>query len=48
MVYSVLEGSGNLTCDGTVYSLEKGDTWYIPPKLEVIIEGKLEILKTFL
>ena len=48
MIYSILEGKGNITCDGRVYSIEKGDTWYIAPKLEVVVEGKLEILKTFL
>ena len=48
MVYSILEGEGNITCDGAVYAVNKGDTWYIPPKLEVIVEGELEILKTFL
>lgn len=48
MIYSILEGEGNLTCDGVVYPIKKGDTWYMPPKLEVTIEGKLEILKTYL
>ena len=48
MIYSVLEGNGSLICDSVAYPLKKGDTWYIPPKLEVVIEGELEILKTFL
>jgi len=48
MIYSILEGEGNLNCDGVTYPIKKGDTWYIPPKLEVVVEGKLEILKTFL
>ncbi|MCS5420723.1 MULTISPECIES: type I phosphomannose isomerase catalytic subunit [Psychrilyobacter] len=48
MIYSILEGEGNLTCDGVSYPIKKGDTWYIPPKLEVAVEGKLEILKTYL
>ena len=48
MIYFVLEGKGKLTCDGVIYPIKKGDTWYIPPKLEVAVEGKLEILKTFL
>lgn len=48
MIYSILEGEGDLHCDGIVYPVKKGDTWYIPPKLEIAVEGKLEILKTFL
>ncbi len=48
MICSILEGGGNLECDGVIYPVKKGDTWYIPPKLEVLVEGKLEILKTFL
>ncbi|WP_037029324.1 type I phosphomannose isomerase catalytic subunit [Psychrilyobacter atlanticus] len=48
MIYSILEGEGNLNCGGETYPIKKGDTWYISPKLEVRIEGKLEILKTFL
>lgn len=48
MIYSILEGEGQLICDETIYPIKKGDTWYIPPKLEVKLEGKLEILKTFL
>ncbi|UUV19680.1 class I mannose-6-phosphate isomerase [Fusobacteria bacterium ZRK30] len=48
MIYSILEGEGNLNCDGEIYPIKKGDTWYIPPKLGVTLEGKLEILKTFL
>ncbi|MGB6127987.1 MAG: type I phosphomannose isomerase catalytic subunit [Psychrilyobacter sp.] len=48
MIYSILEGDGNLNYDGETYPIKKGDTWYIPPKLEVSVEGKLEILKSFL
>lgn len=48
MIYSILEGEGSLNCDGVSYPIKKGDTWYIPPKLEVTVDGKLEILKTFL
>ncbi|MEI6858031.1 type I phosphomannose isomerase catalytic subunit [Psychrilyobacter sp.] len=48
MIYSILAGGGSITCDGLVYPIKKGDTWYIPPKLEVAVEGKVEILKTFL
>ncbi|MCS5420615.1 MULTISPECIES: type I phosphomannose isomerase catalytic subunit [Psychrilyobacter] len=48
MIYSILEGEGNLNCDGVAYSIKKGETWYIPPKLNIEIEGELEILKTFM
>ena len=48
MIYSVLEGEGDLNYDGMAYPIKKGETWYIPPKLNVGIEGKLEILKTFM
>ena len=48
MIYSILEGEGKFNCNGVSYPIKKGDTWYIPPRIEVAVEGKLEILKTFL
>jgi mannose-6-phosphate isomerase len=48
MIYSILEGEGNLNCEGVNYPVKKGETWYIPPKVKVCIEGKLEIFKTFI
>ncbi|MCS5420901.1 MULTISPECIES: type I phosphomannose isomerase catalytic subunit [Psychrilyobacter] len=48
MIYSILEGEGNLNCEGVIYPVKKGETWYIPPELNICIEGKLEIFKTFI
>lgn len=47
-VYSILEGVGELIYDNNKYALKKGDTYFIPAKLDVEISGELEILKSYL
>lgn len=47
-VYSILEGDGKIIHSGKEYSAKKGDTYFIPAGLEISIEGKLDILKSFL
>ncbi|WP_372715054.1 class I mannose-6-phosphate isomerase [Ilyobacter sp.] len=47
-VYSILDGEGKIIHSGKKYSARKGDTYFIPAGLEVSIEGKLDILKSFL
>ncbi len=48
MIYSILEGEGKLKCEDKTFEIKKGDTYYIPPKLRVEVEGNLEILKSFM
>ena len=48
IVYSVLQGSGEILWNDKVYTVAKGDTYYIPPKLDLEIKGNLEILKTYI
>jgi mannose-6-phosphate isomerase len=48
MIFSILDGMGTLKYNGEKIHIKKGDTWYIPPKLSVEVEGNLEVLKTFI
>lgn len=47
-VYSILDGKGSILCSGNKYDVVKGDTYFIPARLKVKIEGKVEILKSFI
>lgn len=47
-IYSILEGAGVILCDGKEYLATKGDTYFIPAGLETKINGKLEVLKSFM
>ena len=47
-VYSILQGEGIIIHSGIEYDIEKGDTYFIPAGLDVSIEGRVEILKSFL
>ncbi|MGL4402610.1 MAG: type I phosphomannose isomerase catalytic subunit, partial [Fusobacteriaceae bacterium] len=47
-VYSLLEGEGFIHCDGKKYPAKAGDTYFIPALLEVILQGELQILKSYL
>lgn len=47
-VYSILEGSGKIIYNKKKYLIKKGNTYFIPCKLEIEIKGKVEILKTYL
>ena len=48
IVYSALEGFGEILCNEKIYSIKKGETYFIPPNLELEIHGTLEILKTYI
>jgi len=47
-IYSILNGNGYILSDGKEYSCQKGETFFIPAKLETIINGKIEMLKTYI
>lgn len=47
-VYSILDGDGTILHSQNRYKAVKGDTYFIPAGLEIKIEGKIEILKSFL
>lgn len=47
-VYSILDGKGTILHSKNRYSAAKGDTYFIPAGLKVSVEGKVEILKSFL
>ncbi len=47
-VYSILEGEGTIIHKGNKYNAKKGDTYFIPAGLSLEIEGKLEVLKSFI
>lgn len=47
-IYSVISGNGNILFGNILYELKRGDTYFIPALLEVSIEGKLEIIKSYL
>ena len=47
-VYSILDGEGTLKSDGVVYKVKKGDTYFIPAKTSVSINGRLEVMKSYI
>ncbi|MGL6114936.1 type I phosphomannose isomerase catalytic subunit [Cetobacterium sp. SF1] len=47
-VYSILDGEGTLMTSGKIYEIKKGDTYFIPAKFEIVIGGKVEILKSYI
>lgn len=47
-VYSILDGEGTLKSDGVVYEVKKGDTYFIPAKTSVSINGRLEVMKSYI
>jgi len=47
-IFSIIDGKGKMTYDNEIYPMKKGDTYLIPSNLEVKVEGKLEILKTWI
>jgi mannose-6-phosphate isomerase len=47
-ILSVLDGNGAIISGGKNYKAKKGDTYFIPAGLEIMLEGDLEILKSFL
>lgn len=47
-VYSILEGEGYIIHEGVKYPAVKGDTYFIPANLDVLVDGNIEIFKSFL
>lgn len=47
-ILSILDGNGEIICNGESYSIEKGDTYFIPAGLKTLIKGKVEVLKSYL
>ncbi|MGL5932587.1 MAG: type I phosphomannose isomerase catalytic subunit [Cetobacterium sp.] len=47
-IYSILDGKGVLTSENEKYEVRKGDTYFIPANKEVLIEGKLEVMKSYI
>ncbi|MGL4653646.1 type I phosphomannose isomerase catalytic subunit [Cetobacterium sp.] len=47
-IYSILDGEGVLISENQKYEVKKGDTYFIPANKEVLIEGKLEIMKSYI
>ncbi|MGL4988864.1 MAG: type I phosphomannose isomerase catalytic subunit [Cetobacterium sp.] len=47
-VYSILDGEGVLVHNDKEYKVQKGDTYFVPANKEVLIDGKLEIMKSYI
>lgn len=46
IIYSILEGEGSISSNGTVLNIRKGESLLVPPHIKVILKGNLEILRT--
>lgn len=47
-VLTIINGSGTLYASNEEYEIKKGDTFFIPAKVRVAIEGNVELLKSYL
>ncbi len=47
-ILSCLDGEGIITCQKKKYSIHQGDTYFIPPMLDLEVEGEVEVLKSYL
>ena len=48
-VWMILEGEGILSTEKSQYSLEKGQTWFIPAQLgNIEVSGQLKVLKSYI
>lgn len=47
-VYSILEGEGDIIYNDIKYPARKGDTYFIPSNMNVLVDGNIEILKSFM
>lgn len=47
-VYSILEGEGDIIYNDVKYPARKGDTYFIPANMNVLVDGNIEILKSFM
>lgn len=46
IIYSILEGEGSISSNGTVLNIRKGESLLVPPHIKVVLNGNLEILRT--
>ena len=46
IIYSILEGEGTISKDDNILSIKKGESILIPPYINVILKGNMEILRT--
>ncbi len=46
IIYSILDGRGKIKQDDIFLDIQKGESVLLPPNIEVILEGQLEILRT--
>lgn len=46
IIYSILEGEGSISGNGTVLNIRKGESLLVPPHIKVVLNGNLEILRT--
>lgn len=47
-IFSCLNGEGIITCQKKKYFIHQGDTYFIPPMLDLEFEGEVEVLKSYL
>lgn len=47
-IYSIIDGEGYIFCNNERYFIKKGNTYFIPTNLDLILDGEIEILKSFL
>lgn len=48
IIYNVIEGEGDIVSNGNYHKIKKGETFFIPAKLQVKLIGNLEIIKTYI
>ena len=47
-VLTVISGNAIMSAGSEKYEMKKGDTYFIPAKVRVGIEGSVELLKSYL
>lgn len=47
-IYSIIDGEGYIIYNGEEYFIKKGDTYFIPANLDLVLNGKIEVLKSFI
>lgn len=47
-IFSILDGEGKIFSEGKEYKILKGDTYFIPPNKELEIDGKVEVMKSYI
>ncbi len=46
IIYSILEGEGSISSNGSILNIRKGESLLVPPHIRVELNGNLEILRT--